>query len=103
MILNHVAERAGFLVITAAASYACLFAQSDLDIIDGLSGPDGLEDRVGESEHEDVLDGFFAEVVVDPEQLVLVCMSGQDRVQLSGRSVVVSERLFNDNPIPERR
>ena len=72
MVLDDVAEGAGFLVEGPAAFDADGFGGGDLDVVDVVAVPDGLEDAVGEAEDEDVLDGLFAEVVVDAEDLVFV-------------------------------
>ena len=43
----------------------------DLDVVDELAVPDRLEDPVREAKGEHVLDRLLAEVVVDPEDLLL--------------------------------
>ena len=43
----------------------------DLDVVDELAVPDRLEDAVREPQRQHVLDRLLAEVVVDPEDLVL--------------------------------
>src|SRR5437867_10946741 len=71
MVLHDVAHRTGAVVVTGALFDPDRFGGGDLNVIDVLTCPDRLEDAVGEAEHEDVLDGLFAEVVIDPEDLVL--------------------------------
>ena len=44
----------------------------DLHVIDVAPVPDRLEHAVAEAEHEQVLDGFLAEIVIDAIDLVLV-------------------------------
>ncbi|MGX1327379.1 hypothetical protein AB7M56_001878 [Bradyrhizobium elkanii] len=41
-------------------------------MVDVVAIPDRLEHAVGEAQHQDVLDGFLAEIVIDPVDLVLV-------------------------------
>jgi hypothetical protein len=36
-----------------------------------IAVPQRLEDAVGEAQHQDVLDGFFAEEVIDAIDLIL--------------------------------
>src|SRR5712691_10593374 len=62
--------------------------------------PQGLEDAVGEPEHEDVLDRLLAEVVIDPIHLLLTEGFREQAVQLAGALRVVAERLFDDDARP---
>jgi hypothetical protein len=69
-----------------------------LDITQVVIVPDRLEQPVGKTERQDVVDRLLAEEVVDPEYLVL----GEDLVhqvvQRAGRSQVGTERLLDDDP-----
>ena len=65
MVLNHVAQSAGFLVVRAAAFHADRFGRRDLDVVDIAAIPERLENTVAEAERQDVLNGFFAEVMID--------------------------------------
>ena len=47
-----------------------------------LTIPERLEDPVREPQHQQVLDGFFAEVVVDPEDLPFAEGADRDSVEL---------------------
>src|SRR5215471_13304677 len=62
--------------------------------------PERLEDSVGEAQHQDVLDRFLAEKVIDAIDLLF----GQDledlRVKSLSRCKIVSKRLFDDHPSP---
>ena len=96
VVLDDVAQRSGFFVEGPAAFDAEGLGGGDLDVVDVVAVPDRLEDAVGEAEDEDVLDGLFAEVVVDAEDLAL----GEDGVDLAvellGGFEVVAEGLFDD-------
>ena len=67
-------------------------------MVDELAVPDRLEDAVREPQREHVLDRLLAEVVVDAEDLALLEVLLQLRVQLARRGEVVAERLLDDQP-----
>ena len=72
VVLHHVAQRAGLLVIAGARADAFFLRHRDLHVVDVPLVEQRLEDAVGEAQHQDVLDGLLAEVVVDPVDLPLV-------------------------------
>src|ERR1700755_1933159 len=100
MVLHHVAQRAGFLVICAATFDADGFGGGDLDIVDISSVPQRLEDAVAEAESQNVLDGFLAEIVVYAIDLALVEYLLQTRVEFARAGQVVPERLLDHYPPP---
>ena len=69
----------------------------DLHMVDEIAVPHRLEDAVGEAEHQDVLHGFLAQVVVDAEDLVF----GEDLVdggvEVAGGFQAGAEGLFDDD------
>ena len=77
-----------------------LFVDRDLDVVDVIAVPDRLEHAVGEAQHQDVLDGFLAEVMIDPVDLLLFDEFQQFIVEGFRRSEVGSERLFDHQPAP---
>src|SRR5204863_143452 len=84
---------AGLLVVGAPRLDAERFGDRDLDLGDVVAVPEGLEDPVGEPQDEDVLHRLFAEVVIDPVDLVLVEHPGEQAVERLRALVVVPERL----------
>ncbi len=52
--------------------HAHRLGHGDLDVIDIVAVPQRLENRVGKTEDEDILDGLFAQVVVDAVDLILI-------------------------------
>ena len=82
MVLEDVADRARPLVEAGAALDPHRLGDGDLDVVDELAVPDGLEDPVREPQREHVLHRLLAEVVVDPEDLVLAEPAVQELAQL---------------------
>src|SRR5262245_10999799 len=70
MILDDVADDAGLFVEGAAALDAEAFGQRDLHVLDVMTVPDRFQEGIREAEVQDVLHGFFPEVVVDAEDVV---------------------------------
>ena len=103
VVLEDVADRAGLLVEGGAALDADRLGDGDLDVVDELPVPDRLEDAVREPQRQHVLHRLLAEVVVDPEDLALVEVLREQRVERAGRGEVVAERLLDDQPRPALR
>jgi hypothetical protein len=100
VVLDHVAQRAGLLVVRAARLDADALADGDLHVVDVVPVPQGLEDAIGPAEDEDVLDGLLPEVVVDPVDLVLAPRRGHDLVERPRRGQIAPERLLDDDAHP---
>src|SRR5215467_13651149 len=69
MVRDHVPQCAGFFIETAAALDTDGLGNRDLNVVDMVAVPQRLEDAVGETQHQDVLDRFLAEKVIDPIDL----------------------------------
>src|SRR5260370_39862 len=69
---NEVAGRARRFIKTAAALDTERFRRGDLDVIDVIAVPKRLEDAVAKAQHEQVLHGVLAEVVIDAVDLLFV-------------------------------
>ena len=78
MVGNHVAKGAGGFVEAAAMFDADGFGGGDLHVVDVIAIPERLDDVVREAEDHQVLDGLFAEVVVDAVDLIF----GEDLFQI---------------------
>ena len=98
MVLDEVAQRPGALVVAGAAADPDVLGGGDLDVVDEVAVPDRLEQRVGEPQRHQVLDGLLAQVVVDPEHLRLVEHVEHLGVELARRGEVVAERLLDHDP-----
>ncbi len=71
VVRDHVAQGPA-LIVAAARLHSHGFRDGDLHVPDVAAVPDGLKDAVGETEHQDVLHGLFAEVVVDAVDLLVL-------------------------------
>ena len=101
MVLDHVADGAGGVVIRPAATrHAHLFGDRDLHRGNVSPVPHGLEDAVAKSQRQDILHGLLAQVMVDAINLAFVEGPGDVAVQNAGTCEVVAERLFDDDPAP---
>jgi hypothetical protein len=100
VILDDVAGRADAVVVAGATADTDVLGHGDLDVVDVVAVPDGLEELVGEADGQEVLDGLLAQVVVDPEDRVRREHSLDDRVEFAGGFEVVAERLLDDHAPP---
>ena len=100
---DHVAQRSGLLVVRAAMLDAERLRGGDLDEVDVAPVPHGLEDAVGEAQHQQVLHGLLGEVVVDAVDLPLVEDLGDHAVQVPRRLEVAAEGLLDDDARPAGR
>ena len=98
MVDDYVAERADGVVEVAAIVDAEVLRQRDLDALDVVAVPDGLQHPVGEAQVEDLLEAHLPEVVIDPVQLRLVHVLVELLGQRSGGAAIVAERLLDHNP-----
>src|SRR5712664_1332581 len=72
MVGHHVAKGAGGFIEAAAMLDADGFRGGDLHVVDVVPIPQRLDDVVGEAKDQNVLDRFFAKVMVDAVDLILV-------------------------------
>ena len=72
VVLHHVAQRAGLVVVTRAALEADGLSDRNLYVVDRRCVPQRLEQRVREPQREQVLHRLFAEIVVDAEDAIFV-------------------------------
>ena len=86
VVLHHVAQRAGLLVVGRAMLDAQRLGGGDLHVVDVAAVPDRLEDAVGEAQHQQVLHGLLGQVVVDAVDLPLV-EDAPRRSSLSSRAL----------------
>ncbi len=72
-----------------------ILGHRNLDIVDEVAVEQRIEDGVGEAEIENVLGRLLAEVVIDPEHLMLREDRVHHGVERLGRGGVAPERLLD--------
>src|SRR5438046_1909749 len=80
MVLHHVAQGAGGFVVPGAPFYPECFRGGDLDVIDVARVPDWLENRIGETENENVLRRLLPEKMIDAVSLIFGEDIGHDPI-----------------------
>ena len=88
------------IVIAAAPLHPESFRHRDLHMVDVTPVPDGFEDAVCEAEYQDVLDGFFPQIMIDAIDLPLFQHLSDIAVQ---RSCAIPDRCPNGFSIMTRR
>ena len=69
-------------------------------MVDRLPAPKLLENGVGKAEHQNVLNRFFAQVMVDAINLFFEGEPSQFGVELPGGGEVVAEWFFHHDALP---
>ena len=100
VVLDHIANRPGLFEVGAPAFQAEVFRDGDLHVINIAPVPHRFKNAVGQTKNKDILDGFFAEVVVDTIDLFLAEDPGDLAVQFTCRGEVASKGFFDDNTSP---
>ncbi len=100
MIRHHVAQRPGRFIERAAMLDADGFRDRDLHVIDIIVVPQRFEEAVAEAKRHDVLDGLFAEIMIDSVDLILVQTCADLAIERVRRIQVVAERLLDDHSSP---
>ncbi|MNE50271.1 hypothetical protein D3C76_1624980 [compost metagenome] len=72
MVLDHVAHLTGLVKVAPAPFNTHLFRYGDLHGVDGAVIPVGGEQRVGETQRQQVQYRLFTEIMVDTINLALV-------------------------------
>ncbi|CAI8418180.1 MAG: Uncharacterised protein [Hyphomonas sp. TMED17] len=96
MVLNHIAQRSGLVVIVGPPFEAEIFSHSDLDMINCIAVPERLEQRVGKPQNHKVLNSFFAEIVIDPINLVFGKYGGNAFINFARRVEIGADRFFQN-------
>src|SRR5215216_7410527 len=100
MVLDHIANRAGAVVVAAAPFHADLFGHQNLYVIDVAAIPERLKDAVAESKGQNVLHRFFAQIMVDPVDLAFVEHAQHMAVERLRAGEIAPKRLLDNDPRP---
>ncbi len=92
--MHHVAQGAGGFVEGAALFHAQLFGNGDLDVGQVLTPPQGLKQGIAKAQCKQVLDGGFAQVVVNAKNLPLAKDLAHGLVDGVVARQVMPQRLF---------
>src|SRR5215472_18618596 len=88
VVLNHIPNRPSLFIEAAATVYAEPFGHRDLHAFDVVAVQGVFKERISETEIEEVLDGFFSEVVVDTKNGMLRKVDAECVVERLRRSQV---------------
>src|SRR5204862_4946845 len=100
VIGHHVTESTGVVIIAATLLNPDGLSHRDLYVVDVTAVPDRLENPVGKSERQNVLNGFFSEVVVDTIDLFLARYAQKLLIEQFGGFQVMPARFLNDDAPP---
>ena len=98
VVLHDIPQCSHRVVEAAAILHAEVLGHGDLDTLNAVPVPQGLDDGVGEPEEQDVHGRLLAQEVIDAQDLPLIEQFAQLGVQLAGGRQVVAERLLDDDP-----
>ena len=78
------------------------FGHRDLHVVDKFAIQQRLENGVGEPKRHHVQHGFFAEVMIDPINLIFLQEAMNIGIERAGTGQIVAKRFFDDDAIPGR-
>ena len=97
MVLDHVANGAGFIVESAASLHSEFLRHGDLHALDVVAIPERLHEGVGKPENDHVVHRPLAEIVVNAKDSGLGEGCMQDAVELLRRGKVMTEGLLDND------
>src|SRR5258708_2640460 len=97
---DHIAQCAGLIVVAAPCFDTYRFGDGNLHMINVAAVPDRLENSIRKPKCQNVLDGFLAEVMVDPINLFLAGEFEKLLIQDLGGFKIASKWLFDNHSPP---
>ena len=100
MVLHHVAQCAGGVVVAGPAFESQRLGDRNLHMVDMGTIPDRLEQRIGEAQCHQVLNRLLAEIMVDAEDAVLRKDAADGVVDGRSGFEIAADRLFDHDACP---
>src|SRR6266851_6141512 len=100
MILDHVTQGSSFFIVASASPNAFVLSHRNLDMIHAFLIPQRFEDGIGKAHNQDILDGFFAKVVIDAKNLAFIDDLHQFVINSAGAGQVSAQWLFHNEACP---
>ena len=94
---HHIAERTRGFIESGAFAKPQGFRNINLDVIDEVTVPDRLKQTVGKAESQNILRRFFAQKVINAENLIFTEHAVQFGIERAGAFKVGSERFFHND------
>src|SRR5688500_18758030 len=102
MILHDVTNGTYLLVEGTAPLDAEFLCHRDLHPLGVTRVPHRFHERIRETKHQQILDGLFAEIMVDAQDLRFIEYLQQRLVQFVRTREIAAERLLDDDARPAR-
>src|SRR2546423_5654792 len=100
MVLYHIPDSPGLLVVRTSALYAKILCHRNLDMVNVAPVPHRLKNTVSQAEDQDILHRFFTQVVVDTVDLLFLENPANLAVKFACRCQVMSKGLLDDDTCP---
>ena len=97
VVLHHVAQCPGRLVVSGPRPDAERLGRGDLDVLHVIPIPERLEDAVRKAHHEHILHRLLAQVMVDAIDLIFAEVAQQFAVEIGRAGRIVAERFLDDH------
>ena len=72
MVLHHITEGTGLIIVATAFFNSQLFSKGNLNIINVLAVPDIFKQQISKADCKNLLNHFLAQIVVNAENLFFV-------------------------------
>src|SRR4029453_12889705 len=100
MILYHVAQGPGGLIITGTVFHAQRFRGGDLNVVDEARVPKWLEDRVRKTQDQNILCRLLPKKVIDPISLIFRKGTLYDTIEVPCRFEIGAEWFLKNDARP---
>src|SRR5882762_3197137 len=100
MILDHVSQCSGFLIVSATAFDANRFCRSDLHIVYVTPIPQRFKYSIPEPKGQNVLYRLFAQVMIDPVDVGFFKDLMEFFTELSGTGQIMPKGFLHDDAPP---